>query len=109
MERMSSGCTLLPTRMALVILVLFSVSSRCERDTFRAPAEVRPNHEQRLEGRCGKQKDDKPWFFFFIIQAKFESGVSGDAFTELKRYEDVDYDSFVSLMGRRSAAQPNSE
>lgn len=47
--------------------------------------------------------------FFFIIQAKFESGVSGDAITELKRYEDIDYDSFVSLMGRRSAAQPNSE
>lgn len=107
---MSSGCTL-PTRMTLVILVLFSVSSRCEQDTFRAPAEVRPNHEQRLEGCCGKQKDDKLCFgfFFFIIQAKFESGVSGDAFTELKRYEDIDYDSFVSLMGRRSAAQPNSE
>lgn len=106
---MSSGCTL-PTRMTLVILVLFSVSSQCEQDTFRAPAEVRPNHEQCLEGRCGKQTDDKLRFVcFFIIQAKFESGVSGDAITELKRHEDIDYDSFVSLMGRRSAAQPSSE
>lgn len=106
---MSSSRTL-PTRMTLVILVLFSVSSRCEQDTFRAPAEVRPNHEQRLEGRCGKQTDDKLCLFvFFIIQAKFESGVSGDAFRELKRYDDIDYDSFVSLMGRRSDSQPNSE
>ncbi|XP_065811031.1 tachykinin-3b [Labrus bergylta] len=29
--------------------------------------------------------------------------------TELKRFDDIDYDSFVSLMGRRSAAQQNSD
>lgn len=28
---------------------------------------------------------------------------------ELKRFDDLDNDSFVSLMGRRSAAQPISE
>uniref|UniRef100_A0A3Q1H4S0 Neuromedin-K n=1 Tax=Anabas testudineus TaxID=64144 RepID=A0A3Q1H4S0_ANATE len=28
---------------------------------------------------------------------------------ELKRFGDVDYNSFVSLMGRRSAVQPNSD
>ncbi|CAJ1051080.1 tachykinin-3b [Xyrichtys novacula] len=27
---------------------------------------------------------------------------------DAKRFDDIDYDSFVSLMGRRSAAQPNS-
>ncbi|KAG8007872.1 hypothetical protein GBF38_013588 [Nibea albiflora] len=39
------------------------------------------------------QTEDKP-----------ECCVSGD---ELKRFDDMDYDSFVSLMGRRSAAQPD--
>ncbi|XP_050930757.1 tachykinin-3b isoform X2 [Lates calcarifer] len=28
---------------------------------------------------------------------------------DLKRFDDIDYDSFVSLMGRRSAAQLNSQ
>lgn len=46
-------------------------------------------------------------FAVFVLQAKPECCVSGD--TELKRFEDIDYDSFVSLMGRRSAAQLNSE
>ncbi|XP_070693604.1 tachykinin-3b [Pempheris klunzingeri] len=41
-----------------------------------------------------------------LTDAKSECCVSGDA--ELKRSADIDYDSFVSLMGRRSAAQPNS-
>ncbi|XP_071349446.1 tachykinin-3b [Trachinotus anak] len=27
---------------------------------------------------------------------------------ELKRFDDIDYDTFVGLMGRRSAAKPNS-
>ncbi|KAF1391563.1 hypothetical protein PFLUV_G00043410 [Perca fluviatilis] len=35
-----------------------------------------------------------------------ESCVQEDA--ELKRFKKIDYDSFVGLMGRRSAAQPNS-
>lgn len=43
----------------------------------------------------------------FIFQAKPRCCVSGNA--ELKRFGDIDYDSFVSLMGRRSAAQPNCE
>ncbi|TMS19413.1 hypothetical protein E3U43_003734 [Larimichthys crocea] len=37
-------------------------------------------------------------------EAKPECRVSGDE----KRFDDTDWDSFVSLMGRRSAAQPNS-
>ncbi|XP_073323798.1 tachykinin-3b [Pagrus major] len=41
-----------------------------------------------------------------LAEAKPRCCVSGDA--ELKRFGDIDYDSFVSLMGRRSAAQPNS-
>ncbi|KAM8757539.1 tachykinin-3b isoform 1-T2 [Acanthopagrus schlegelii] len=40
-----------------------------------------------------------------LAEAKPRCCVSGDA--ELKRFGDIDYDSFVSLMGRRSAAQPN--
>ncbi|XP_034538752.1 tachykinin-3b [Notolabrus celidotus] len=39
-------------------------------------------------------------------KGKAECCVSEDA--ELKRFDDLDYDSFVSLMGRRSEAQPNS-
>lgn len=46
-------------------------------------------------------------FCCFVSQTKPECCVSGDA--ELKRFDDIDYDSFVSLMGRRSAAQTNSE
>lgn len=43
----------------------------------------------------------------FDIQVKPQCCV-GEA-AELKRFGDVDYNSFVSLMGRRSAVQPNSE
>uniref|UniRef100_UPI0037E829F8 tachykinin-3b n=1 Tax=Semicossyphus pulcher TaxID=241346 RepID=UPI0037E829F8 len=41
-----------------------------------------------------------------LTGGKPECCVSDDA--ELKRFDDTDYDSFVSLFGRRSAAQPNS-
>ncbi|XP_051271785.1 tachykinin-3b [Dicentrarchus labrax] len=39
-------------------------------------------------------------------QAKPECCISEDV---EKRSDDIDYDTFVSLMGRRSAAQPNSQ
>ncbi|XP_037619385.1 tachykinin-3b [Sebastes umbrosus] len=40
-----------------------------------------------------------------LTEAKPECCIREDA--ELKRFKDIDYDSFVGLMGRRSAAQPN--
>uniref|UniRef100_A0A3Q1GIB6 Neuromedin-K n=1 Tax=Acanthochromis polyacanthus TaxID=80966 RepID=A0A3Q1GIB6_9TELE len=42
-----------------------------------------------------------------LRQEKSDGCLSEDAAS--KRFDDIDYDSFVSLMGRRSAAQPNSE
>ncbi|XP_067443609.1 tachykinin-3b [Thunnus thynnus] len=41
-----------------------------------------------------------------LPEEKPECCVSKDA--EMKRLDDIDYDSFVSLMGRRSAPQPDS-
>ena len=32
-----------------------------------------------------------------------------DTGRKLKRFDDIDYDSFVGLMGKRGAPQPNSE
>lgn len=43
------------------------------------------------------------------LQAKSQSYVSGDTGVGIKRVDDIDYDSFVGLMGRRSVAQPNRE
>ncbi|XP_035802742.2 tachykinin-3b [Amphiprion ocellaris] len=42
-----------------------------------------------------------------LREAKPDGCLGEDA--ALKRFDDIDYDSFVSLMGRRSAAQPNSQ
>lgn len=43
----------------------------------------------------------------FDVQVKPQCCV-GEA-ADLKMFDDIDYDSFVSLMGRRRAAQQNSE
>lgn len=44
------------------------------------------------------------------LQATSQSYASGDTGAkEIKRVDGIDYDSFVGLMGRRSAAQPNRE
>lgn len=45
----------------------------------------------------------------FFIQAKIKNRLTENPFTELKQYEDTDYDSFVSFTGRRDAAQPVGE
>lgn len=45
----------------------------------------------------------------FPIQAKIGNSFTEDAFADLKQCEYMDFESFVSLMGRRDAAQPISE
>lgn len=60
-------------------------------------------HKRHLN--VAKQKNDK----LFFIQAKIKNSLTENPFTELKQYEDNDYDSFVSLTGRRDAAQPIGE
>ncbi|XP_044033413.1 tachykinin-3b [Siniperca chuatsi] len=72
------NCCTLASLAALVILVLLPVRCWCKEDAYKSLTQA-----------------NKP-----------ECCVSRDA--ELKRFDDIDYDSFVSLMGRRSAAQPNS-
>ncbi|XP_038552641.1 tachykinin-3b [Micropterus salmoides] len=74
MER-TPNCCAITSLIALAILVLFPVRSWCEEDTYKLPAQA-----------------NKP-----------ECCVNGAAQLH-KRFDDIDYDSFVSLMGRRSAA-----
>lgn len=87
----------------LVLLVLVSVSSLCARDTCKSIARGANKHKRHLN--VAKQKNDK----LFFIQAKIKNSLTENPFTELKQYEDIDYDSFVSLTGRRDAAQPIGE
>uniref|UniRef100_A0A3Q3XID7 Neuromedin-K n=1 Tax=Mola mola TaxID=94237 RepID=A0A3Q3XID7_MOLML len=79
MERTSIRC-ILPSLVTLVILVFFPAGSWCKVDTYSAPTQV-----------------------------KSEGCACSDTVRKLKRFDDIDYDSFVGLMGKRSAPQPNSE
>lgn len=56
--------------------------------------------------QCLPQSNKLFFSLHVVFQAKPECCVSENI--ESKRSDDVDFDTFVSLMGRRSAAQPNS-
>lgn len=103
MGRKSGGCTL-PSGTILLFLVLFSVSSLCATGAHYSSGKVRTNMNTRITWQGRKLTN-----CVLLIQTKIKNDLTEDALTELKRYEDVDYDSFVSLMGRRDAAQPISE
>ncbi|KAL7407023.1 hypothetical protein ABVT39_001772 [Epinephelus coioides] len=56
-----------------------------------------------LPARSGCEEDT----YKSLTEAKLECCARGAA--PLKRFKDIDYDSFVGLLGKRSAAQPNRQ
>lgn len=99
-----SGCCTFTSGTMLVLLVLLSVSSLCARDTCKASREVQTN-----TSAISMWQSRRMINCLFFIQAKIKNSLTENPFTELKQYEDIDYDSFVSLTGRRDAAQPIGE
>ncbi|KAK2862221.1 hypothetical protein Q5P01_001754 [Channa striata] len=77
MMEKSSKSGRLALLVAVVIFIIFPVTSLSEEDFYKS-----------------------------LIEVKKECCVGVDA--ELKRFGDIDYDGFVSLMGRRNAVPPSS-
>lgn len=113
MERTSNYCTL-ASLVALIILVLFPVTSWCTEETKVRVASLTRHSIKSCDlwpvapGHCCKRTSTfSGCLLFLFCFFAFQTKCCGHA--ALKRFDDIDYDSFVSLMGKRSAAPPNSE
>lgn len=100
-------CSALPLLVTLAVFLLSAVEFGGAEDPNGAPTHVRIQasctdwdaDEERLGGCFNALMSGTP-------QVKSEPRVSGG---EVKRLDDVNYDSFVGLMGRRRNAEPDRE